>query len=523
MKKTILLVIISIITSAFQSLSAANPDSHIISETVENWLVEYYLQTTSERYTKNIAYTGNSILEYNDLGPDDFNFFAEVDTKNKPNWAEQPNPIKIPTPIGKEVFVSENPGFTKTTYTFPITSDTTLVYNLIPQKIYWYKIVDSNKNTLDRGVFKTLGRMRAIYCPHAQNIRDIGGWKCNGGRLAYGKVYRGGALENCKGQDEDQTILKEIAKFGTDVDLRHAGEGDSDSPLGINYTEYSIVAYMATMQNYYQSANHPTANTGYYKKVGDMIKYLVNNKTKGAFYYHCTAGADRTGTIIMLIEALCGVSEEDIVKDWELTTFSGYEKMINRDQGNSLRDCLQYLYDNFGGKDNKTLQQQAEGWFKKFVFTSTTDQNKYFKGIRDYLVVPEERSPLLIHEWYGNQEQSCYLQIEEEIETVGITDVYYSATNGSETKSDLFTATDYIDCQDYKYLLANFKVHHLVSFYDKNKNFLSGISADTSNDDTVLLDNATTEYEIPVGAAYAKVNLPKYSNAYMVLSVGSLK
>lgn len=34
------------------------------------------------------------------------------------------------------------------------------------------------------------------------------------------------------------------------------------------------------------------------------------------------AGADRTGTVAMLIEALCGVSQVDCDRDYELTSFS---------------------------------------------------------------------------------------------------------------------------------------------------------------------------------------------------------
>ena len=39
-------------------------------------------------------------------------------------------------------------------------------------------------------------------------------------------------------------------------------------------------------------------------------------------YIHCTAGADRTGTICYLINGVLGVEYEGLVQDFELTSFS---------------------------------------------------------------------------------------------------------------------------------------------------------------------------------------------------------
>lgn len=41
-------------------------------------------------------------------------------------------------------------------------------------------------------------------------------------------------------------------------------------------------------------------------------------------YFHCHGGSDRTGTLAFLIEALLGVSESDLSKDYELTSFVGF-------------------------------------------------------------------------------------------------------------------------------------------------------------------------------------------------------
>ena len=66
------------------------------------------------------------------------------------------------------------------------------------------------------------------------------------------------------------------------------------------------------------------------------IWYTLNNKTQmkeairflfdcvknnKPLYFHCIAGADRTGTFACLVEALLGVSESGINCDYELTSF----------------------------------------------------------------------------------------------------------------------------------------------------------------------------------------------------------
>ena len=44
-------------------------------------------------------------------------------------------------------------------------------------------------------------------------------------------------------------------------------------------------------------------------------------KTNKPCFYHCAIGADRTGTLSFMLEALLGVSSSDIDKDYEITSF----------------------------------------------------------------------------------------------------------------------------------------------------------------------------------------------------------
>ena len=60
------------------------------------------------------------------------------------------------------------------------------------------------------------------------------------------------------------------------------------------------------------------SSTQYIKDIFDLLSEEKNYPV----YFHCVWGADRTGTLAFLINGLLGVSYEDLVKDYEMTTFS---------------------------------------------------------------------------------------------------------------------------------------------------------------------------------------------------------
>jgi len=64
-------------------------------------------------------------------------------------------------------------------------------------------------------------------------------------------------------------------------------------------------------------AHRGTGNTQelYQQAIRAIIGYLSEGK---AVCFHCAGGADRTGSLAFLIEALLGVSESDMSKDYEL-------------------------------------------------------------------------------------------------------------------------------------------------------------------------------------------------------------
>lgn len=187
------------------------------------------------------------------------------------------------------------------------------------------------------------------------NVRDIGGYKCSNGKTTLqGKIFRGGALSPSTTAayyyvdltDAGKKYMSETLGIKTDFDLRNSGENLSlnESPI-------------------------PNAKLEYYGVDGYLYAYKASDKYKAAFsaladesrypvYIHCTGGADRTGTICAIIEALLGMSEEDILHDYEATSFSIYglraysEKMYD----------FALFWDEFKKYEGDTLSQKAENY-----------------------------------------------------------------------------------------------------------------------------------------------------------------
>lgn len=164
------------------------------------------------------------------------------------------------------------------------------------------------------GTLKPLDALRWIRTSAgatAWNVRDLGGWACDGGTVKYGLLIRGGKLAA-----SDRAVL--VGELGVqhDLDLRGregGGPGDepemTESPLG------SDVWYTRTQQFAWYSLTPVATWQTYLRCVIDAVTH------REPVYFHCTAGADRTSTLACVLEGILGMSQSDIDKDYELTCF----------------------------------------------------------------------------------------------------------------------------------------------------------------------------------------------------------
>ena len=537
------------IVSAFTSLHAqtapSSENAKVVSFSLENSVVNQYLQNANTDYNDGIGRTGISILYYKILGRDNSPYLFEVqETGGLPGWPEQCAPVTLPTVKDGYVLLSEKPTFDNN-FIVSAKSTSVSVYNLKPQTIYWYKMYDFNNKQVSAGIFKTQGRLRVIRTEKVLNVRDIGGWKCDGGRLAYGKIFRGAALEGITSEagpvsDSDIRELTTVIGVGSELDLRN-NSTLAASPLGknVNYKNIDIEHYLYPLEN--TLPNNKVGSGDYYSKFASLIDYIIGNlKANRGTYIHCKWGADRTGIVIALIEALCGVSEADIVKDWELTSFNAvcYRKYINvqdikynyldtnnklQSKPSELRASFDYLYENYGGNSGASLQSQVTRWFKEKVFANRSDKGaSVINELRSLLITPDVKSPVIIKDLSNEIDSYNYSVTTESTSYFNSVDSKYVVpTTGKIAENDAVTCTDYISCSGYSYLLLNAPTAKIGAFYDANKKYLGSIEDSTVSNNfgngTVLFDNR--QYSIPAKAAYVRLNMPKYCDWTAVLSV----
>ena len=178
-----------------------------------------------------------------------------------------------------------------------------------------------------------------------RNFRDIGGWT----GLRTGRVFRGSELRWQDGfadgvDPETRTAIREQLKIVTELDLRGTKERDvfrkgkrtraAPDALGLNTVNVPFSGYLGMF--------------GKPDLVRDALKVFMS-AANYPIYVHCAGGADRTGTVILLVEALCGVSEADMDVDYELTSFATIYGLRHRDETavlkwKSLKDELRRRY-----------------------------------------------------------------------------------------------------------------------------------------------------------------------------------
>jgi len=251
-------------------------------------------------------------------------------------------------------------------------------WNLIPGRTY----------TLDGKKVKTTGTVRQIHFPsdeYVSNCRDLGGWKCDGGRVKYGVVIRSARLP--KGLTKTgpvASILRDDVGVTLEIDLK-------------NETPYTTLGWRGMKVLMYGYASILTDAKGYKDTFAAILSELIKG---GCVLMHCNAGADRTGTVSALLLGLLGVSEADIIKDWELTSYCHWgnykiisqwgERMADPEKKaialkefpkGELREFFQAMKSTYG-KNGESFQKQCESFLTKKVGLTSAQITK----IRDLMI-----------------------------------------------------------------------------------------------------------------------------------------
>ncbi len=197
------------------------------------------------------------------------------------------------------------------------------------------------------------------------NTRDIGGFLgLDGKKIAYGKVFRGASLD--KITERGKRFARNTLGIKTDLDLRNEDElKSSGSPLGGKIQRILASGSMYT-GNKWSSCEY-TGREGIDIEEGQrkLVKGLsvFANENNYPIYIHCVLGRDRTGTLISVLLALCGVSKKDIMMDYELSFFSS-SGCGEKTDIISIIGYVNKVFDYLGGFEGDNLQQQTVSFLK---------------------------------------------------------------------------------------------------------------------------------------------------------------
>lgn len=155
------------------------------------------------------------------------------------------------------------------------------------------------------------------------NCRDIGGYPAENGATRFGRFLRCGIVNV---PDDSEIKRLEELNVTTVIDLRGTYEADN-MPLGLKRIQgadvYNLPLYefnVATKEGMNLPLNEiydMIINTQQ-EHIAKVLNAIANAKD-GVIMYNCFFGKDRTGILTMLLLSIAGVSEEDIIADYQQT------------------------------------------------------------------------------------------------------------------------------------------------------------------------------------------------------------
>ena len=378
------------------------------------------------------------------------------------------------------LYLADNENFDNaTSYVIPGLLGEIEIYNLMPSTTYYWKVEgDKAGDTSDVSSFTTENiAVRLIYAEGTSNVRDAGGWSAGGTSVNYGKIYRGNQLNGYgnwgdnKLTEEGLKTFKDDLKIRTEIDLRTQNKDDANQTT--NYVDATFPYYKCTIGQYTDifedsvwnalpNDGNTKSDTMENKNDARRLSYATGNAIRNEnamkrslktvfevladesnypVYIHCNAGADRTGTAVFLINGLLGVSEADLIRDYELTSFSKVSGLRYRSEikdGNFTSiGVMQNDYDNFVafgalieaikvnyGAEGKPLSYAIENFLTGYVGVSheqiesikrimlsdyTPDETEYVDGERQVIEVSKADNSINLGDVVYASVESIYL------------------------------------------------------------------------------------------------------------------
>jgi hypothetical protein len=216
---------------------------------------------------------------------------------------------------------------------------------------------------------------RNLYVSGVTNVRDLGGYTTvNGDTVRQGRIIRCGKLHNTDGSRKitDKGIAEMRDKLGvkSEIELRKASNNEygavTASVLGAD-VNYFLLPMDYNNGNMIEG-DYTEDNLGSLRGVFEVLSKEENYPV----IFHCAIGTDRTGMVAYCIEALLGMSETDIIRD--------------------------YLFSNFGNIGGSRSVSKIRSKYPRFIkdYDGETLQEKTYRFLNEYVGVPAEQLDAVI-------------------------------------------------------------------------------------------------------------------------------
>ncbi len=155
------------------------------------------------------------------------------------------------------------------------------------------------------------------------NLREGGGLKAGTGRLRTERLLRSDFPSSLDGEDQlffSELPLEAVVDLRTEMErlasphfFKENGFKVVDRPIEAGSLA-SMMAGNMTIEKMYLETLHNSP-----RHLTDAVVDVATNIGEGTVLVHCTAGKDRTGIVIALIQWLLGVDQDAIVESYSLT------------------------------------------------------------------------------------------------------------------------------------------------------------------------------------------------------------
>jgi len=180
----------------------------------------------------------------------------------------------------------------------------------------------------------------------AFNFRDVGGYATErGGRVRRGRLFRAGALHRMSAADAERARRLRIVSV---IDLRRPDERAAVplGPLvdgGARHHAIDVIPEggSAILDARYGAGISGPRYVGYLElgaaRFAEALRLLAEPATLPAVV-HCSAGKDRTGTLVAVLLELLGVARDDVIADYAMSNLDVDRQLGWARAAGALRD-----------------------------------------------------------------------------------------------------------------------------------------------------------------------------------------